>query len=82
MTALSNDDFQGLADEGGVPATALEKARSELAEKWGHEPAPAVATPRWNMWSRYSHRMASSVARVTIRATGHTSTVVHYGIFK
>ncbi len=40
MPKLSEADIQGLAEEGGIPATALEKARSELAEKWGHEPAP------------------------------------------
>ena len=40
MAKLLEADVQRLAEEGGIPAAALETARSELAEKWGHEPAP------------------------------------------
>ena len=40
MSKLSEADIQALAEEGGIPTADLEIARSELAEKWGHEPAP------------------------------------------
>ena len=70
MTALSNDDVQGLADEGGIPATALEKARSELAEKWGHEPAPGdvfwSAAVQHKLWLAQTNATWSRQAKVPL----------------